>query len=104
MTFISPFYRTLTTTALGMCALINVKICSGSISTASGVLILTMALTSVTLSMHWRVAGWALAAILAYVGFASCTVGVPHDFMASSMCLSLSFTTFWFLLCLVHNS
>ena len=81
-----------------MCALINVRICSGSAPTASGVLTLTMALTGATLGIRWRVTGRALAAILAHDGFVACAVYIPYPFIASLMRLSLFFTIFWFLL------
>jgi hypothetical protein len=104
MTSTSPLYSTLTTTALGICVLIDVKICSGSTPTASSVLTLTVALTGATLGIHWRVTSWALAVILAHDGFVACTVGIPYDFMASLMHPSLSSTAFWFLLYLVQSS
>ena len=90
MTSISPLYSTLTATAFGIYTLIDVKICSGSAPTTSSVLTLTVALTKATLGMRWRVAGRALAAILAYDGFVAYTVYIPHPFIASLMRLSLS--------------
>ena len=87
-------YSTLTATAFGIYALINIRIYSGSAPAASGILTLTVALTGATLGMRWRVAGWALAAILAYNSFAACAVCVPHDFIAFLICLSLSSTAF----------
>ena len=80
------------------------RICSGSTPAASGVHTLTVVLTGATLSACWRVAGQVLAAMLAHDGFVVCVVCVPHNLMASSMHPSLSFTVFWFLLCLVHSS
>ena len=94
MTSISLLCKTLTATAFGICVLIDVRICSSSVPTVFSVLILTMALTGAMLNMCWRVTNWALAVMLAYVGFVACTVGVLYNFMASLMCLSLSFTVF----------
>jgi hypothetical protein len=104
VTSTSPLRRTLTATAFGMCALIDVRIRSRSVPAASGVRTLTVALTGATLGMRRRVAGWAPAAMLAHVGFAACVVGGFHSFMASSMRPSLSSTVFWFLLCFVQSS
>jgi len=53
----SPLYSTLTATALSICALINIRICFSSAPTISGILTLTIALTSTTLGMRWKGAG-----------------------------------------------
>ena len=94
MTSILLLYNTFTATAFGIYALINIKIYSSSAPAASSVLTLTIALTGATLGIYWRVAGQVLAAILAYNGFVAYTVYIPHPFIASLMCLSLSFTIF----------
>jgi hypothetical protein len=61
-----------------MCVLINVRICSGSAPAASSVWTLTVDLTGATLGRHWRGAGWAPAAMLAYEG------RKPYNRMANS--------------------
>jgi len=94
VTSISPLYSTLTATTLGIWALIDVRICSSSAPAASSILTLTVALTGATLGIRWGVAGRALAAMLAHDGFVTYTVGIPYDFMASSMRPSLSSTAF----------
>ena len=100
MTSTLPLYSTLTATAFSIYALIDIRIYFSSAPAAFGVLTLTVAFTEATLGMRWRVAGRALAAILAYNGFVACTVYIPYSFIASLMCLSLFFIIFWFLLCL----
>ena len=94
MTSISPLYNTLTATSLGIYALINVRIYSGSTPAASSILTLTIALTKATLGIRWRVTRRALTAILAHNGFVAYTIYIPHPFIASLMRLSLSFTVF----------
>ena len=91
---ISLLYSTLTTTAFSICALIDIKICFSSAPTASSILTLTVAFTGATLGIHWRVAGRALAAMLAHNSFIAYTVYIPHPFIASLMRLSLSSTVF----------
>ena len=103
MTSILPLYNTLTATAFGIYALINIKICSSSAPATFNVLTLTMALTKATLGMHWRVTRRVLAAILAYNGFVAYIIYIPHPFIASLMRPSLSSTAFWFLLCLAQS-
>ena len=100
MTSILLLYSTFTATAFGICALIDIRIYSGSAPAAFGILTLTVAFTGAILGMYWRVARRVLAAILAYDGFIAYTVCVPHPFIASLMRLSLFSTVFWFLLCL----